>query len=64
MAINRRMLTFPITLREDVLGKSPLKVSQIKQPSPHMSEDLQIDKVTQTNLKGNDNVYITDIVMR
>ena len=34
------VLTFPMTLREVVLGSSPLNVSQIKQPRPHMSEDL------------------------
>ena len=36
--------TFPKAFSADVLGKGPLKTSHIRQPKPHISEDLTIIK--------------------
>ena len=36
--------TFPSDLRAAVLGRVPLNTSHIRQPSPHMSEALEINQ--------------------
>ena len=36
-----KILTFPNDFNDDVLGNGPLNTSHIKQPSPHISDDLK-----------------------
>jgi len=37
-------LTFPKAFKDEVLGKEPLNTSQMRQPTPHISEDLRQHK--------------------
>lgn len=38
---NSYELTLPNAFNDEVCGKGPLNTSHIKQPTPHMSDDLQ-----------------------